>query len=252
VKLVVSGKRSRSTTGTTSASHISLVLIDDNPASREGVVARIRAQPGFHVIAAWAKSEAALQHVRDTRPDIVLLNLNRDDDDSLTLAGALHGEAPRSAVIIMGATPLRTDISSYIRAGVSGFLVADASLAVFLDTIQQVAHGTRVLPTELMGPLFGQLKKTGNAPAPKRAIDIAQLTRRERSVTELIVQGCSNKEIAARLKVTLHTVKGHVHNILAKLSVNSRLEIAAFSRKRLAPRIDSPERTPVSARDRIA
>jgi len=219
---------------------ISLVLIDDNPSARQGVVALIRAQPGFHVLAASAETEAALQQVRESKPDLVLLNLRREGKDSLTLAGALHGEVPESRVIVMGMVPLQEDVASFVRAGVSGFIMADASFDRFLRTIHSVAQGIQVLPLALTHSLFGQLKRHGGRGRSKRTLDVKRLTKRERAVTDLIVQGLSNKDIAARLQIALHTVKSHVHQVLSKLAVNSRLEVAAFSRNGAAVHSASP------------
>jgi len=214
------------------AIRISLVLIDDDPSACEGVVALIRAEPGFHVLAASATIEEALRQVRQTRPDLVLLKLEHMGNDSLKVAGALHGESPESRVIVMGMKPFHEDVEGFVGAGVSGFTMADASSDTFLATIRSVAGGNRVLPSELTGSLFGQLNGLGVPGHPeKRLRDRKALTRRERAVTALIVQGLSNKAIAARLLIALHTVKSHVHKVLSKLAVNSRLEVAAFSRR---------------------
>jgi DNA-binding NarL/FixJ family response regulator len=135
---------------------------------------------------------------------------------------------------MMGLQTAQKDVSSYLRAGVSGFIMAIASFETFLTTIQAVAGGAQVLPPELTAALFAQLKRHSVQGGPRRVLDVGRLTQREREVADLIVQGCSNKEIAAHLKIAFHTVKSHVHNVLSKLAVNSRLEVAAFSRKRTA------------------
>lgn len=181
------------------------------------------------MLAASAEIEEVLRQVRKTRPDLVLLNLQRVGEDSLKVAGALHGESPESRVIVMGMKRFHEDIEGFVRAGVSGFIMADASSDRFLTTIRSIACGNQVLPLELTGSLFGQLNGHGVLPHPERPRDRKALTSRERAVTALIVQGLSNKAIAARLSIALHTVKSHVHNVLSKLAVNSRLEVAAFS-----------------------
>ena len=208
---------------------ISVVLIDDNLVAREGIVALIRSQPGLQVLAASANMEDALRQVLETRPDLVLLNLRREGEDGLTMAGLVHGQAPASRVIVMGLRPAREDVASLIRAGVSGFIMANAPFGVFLDTIHLVAEGTQVLPDELTTSLFDQLHGPRNRYRTKRMLDVLRLTARERAVSDLIVQGLSNKEISVRLEITLHTVKSHVHRLLSKLEVNSRLEVAAFA-----------------------
>ena len=218
------------------AIRISLVLIDDNPSACDGVAALIRGEPGFQVLAAAAEIEEALRQVRKTKPDLVLLNLQHVGEDSLKVAGALHGESPESRVIVMGMKRLHEDVAGFVRAGVSGFIMADASSDRFLTTIRSIAGGNQVLPPELTGSLFGQLDGPGvRGHQEKRLRDQKALTKRERAVTALIVQGLSNKAIADRLLIALHTVKSHVHKVLSKLAVNSRLEVAAFTRRRSDP-----------------
>ena len=107
--------------------------------------------------------------------------------------------------------------------------MANAPFDVFLDTICLVARGTRVLPDALTASLFGQLHGPQNRNRTKRMLDVLRLTARERAVTDLIVQGMSNKEISVRLEIALHTVKSHVHRLLSKLELSSRLEVAAFA-----------------------
>lgn len=207
---------------------ISVVVIDDNSTTREGLIAVIRRQPGFTVLAASAVIEDAVRTVQDRRPDVVLLHLGREEEDRLTLAGALHGQAPASRVIVLGIRPHQEDVEGFILAGVAGFIMADATLDQFLDAVQTVARGVRVLPDALTGSLFGQLSRI-NHHRRAHAFDTRGLTAREREVATLITQGLSNKEIAQRMRIALHTVKSHVHKVLSKLAVNSRLEVAAYA-----------------------
>ncbi len=147
---------------------ISLVLIDDNPTAPEGVAFRIRAQPGFHVLAVSAKIVEALGLVRKARPELVLLNLRRKGSARLALAAALHGAAPESRLILMGLEPLHEDVASYVRAGASAFIMADAPFDTVLGTLRSVAEGNQILPPELAGCLFGQLTGYGAWSRPDR------------------------------------------------------------------------------------
>lgn len=216
---------------------ISIVLVDDASQVREGFMERIRGQPGFHILAASAQIEVALQKIQETQPDIVLLSLRPEGDDSLTLAGALHGEVPASRVIILGLQPLQEDVARFVRARVSGFIMANASFDVFLHTIHSVSLGIQVLPVELTRSLFGQLNRQGPRVRPTRMLHRKRLTPRERAVADLIMQGLSDKAIASRLRIALHTVKSHVHQVLSKLAVSSRLEVAAFSESRPSSKV---------------
>jgi DNA-binding NarL/FixJ family response regulator len=210
---------------------ISLVLIDDNRSSREGVAALIREQPGFHVLAASADVEEAVRTVRETRPDVVLLDLGQEDDDRLILAGALHGAVPESQVIIMGLVPLQVNLASFVRAGVSGFIMKDASFDRLLGTIRSVAQNIRVLPTELTSSLFGQLNGHGVRGRKTRTLRAA--ARRSGASCRSDRPGLSNKEIAGRLQIALH--RQVTSTRCCRRAVNRRLDVAAFSQNGALP-----------------
>lgn len=208
---------------------ISIVLLEDgaNPASE--MVSRMRAMPDFQVVAVSARIDEAVEAVCTSRPDVVLVNLQQTGDDTQTIAGALHGRAPSSRVIVMGLEAPQEDVARFLRAGVVGFTMLDASFDTLVDTIHSVVRGVPVLPLELTRSLFAQLKRHGVLGRPRRTLDVSRLTHREREVVGLLVLGMSNREISDRLDIALHTVKSHVHRVLTKLDVNNRLEIAAFS-----------------------
>jgi len=215
---------------------ISLVLVDDNRLLREGIAAMIETQPGFRVLAASADVEEALRKVREARPDVVLLDFGLADHDSLRLTATVHAEVPSAKVIVMGLLPLQEDIADYVRAGASGFIMKDASFDDFFRTIRAVAGGVEVLPWALTNSLFSQIALDASGKGRSRLQEAVRLTTRERQVIELLGAGLSNKEIATRLHIALHTVKSHVHNVLEKLALRSRLEVAAFSHTGVVPR----------------
>ena len=130
----------------------------------------------------------------------------------------------------MGILPEQDDIVQFVRAGGCGFIVKNAPVEAYVKTIKSVAAGETILPEVLTKSLFTQIVesvlKSGNQ-VPEHAI---QLTKREREVVDLISQGLSNKEIAQELHIATFTVKSHVHNVLEKLELTTRLQIAAFVR----------------------
>jgi DNA-binding NarL/FixJ family response regulator len=138
-----------------------MVLIDDNPSVRGGLVASMRASRKFLIRAAPRATAAALRKVRKTKPDLVLLSLGREGDNGLSLARALHAQVSASRMILMGLEPLHEDVMSFVRAGISGFIMAQASFDTFLRTVCSVANGVQVLPAELAHTLFAQLYGRG-------------------------------------------------------------------------------------------
>ena len=214
---------------------IALVLIDDNRLLREGLTAMIHTQPGFKVLAASADANEALQKVREAKPDVVLLDFGLEDHDSLSLTVTVRAEVPSARVIVMGLLPLQEDVADYVRAGASGFIMKDASFDDFFATIRAVAAGGEVLPQALTNsPL--------QPDRPERAYERQGEGAGCRSPHQAGARGhrpargrLSNKEIATRLDIAVHTVKSHVHNVLEKLALHSRLEVAAFSHSGSAP-----------------
>ena len=209
---------------------ISLVIIDDNRLLREGLARLIREQKDFHIVAASADADEAMLKVREAKPDVVLLDFGLEDHDSLALTATVHREVPEAKVIVLGLLPLEEDIVSFVRAGASGFIMRDATFDDFVQTIRSVVGGMVVLPPQLTGSLFNQIALQAARRGVPRELEAVRLTQRERQVIDLIAEGLSNKDIAARLHIAVHTVKSHVHNVLEKLALHSRLEVAVFSR----------------------
>lgn len=226
--------RSTASVSSPSSSPINVVLIDDNRLQREGLAALIHAQPGFCMLVASADVDEALEQVRDRQPNVVLLDLRLDDEDCLTLAATIRGELPEAHVIIMGLSPSQRDVAAYVSAGVAGFIMKDASLDDYLATVRNVAAGAHVLPEALTATIFDALTARphdviASVPTEVQSRRAVRLTNRERDVIDLLSEGLSNRDIAERLGIAVHTVKSHVHSVLEKLSLNSRLQVAAFT-----------------------
>ena len=129
----------------------------------------------------------------------------------------------------MDLIPLQADVFEFVQAGVSGFILKDATVNDFLKTIRSVAKGRQILPPNLTGSLFSQIVEQAIIESkPSILIDSVRLTKRERQVIELISDGYTNKEIAQQLHLSTYTVKSHVHNILEKLALNTRVQIAKY------------------------
>lgn len=207
---------------------IHILLIEDNRLLREGLTAMLREQPDLRVGASHGNADAVAK-ARTLKPRVILLDLGLRSQTSIRLLNLLKKNAPDAKVIGMDLLPVQEELVQYVEAGVCGFVLKDATFDDFLRTIRSVAKGENVLPPPLTGSLFSQIvdhatrKKKGNPFASVR------MTRREREVTALIAEGLSNKEIAQRLHLATDTVKSHVHNILEKLALHTRLEIASFA-----------------------
>jgi len=209
---------------------IRVLLIEDNRFLREGITNILRSHGGFAVDAhaEWEEPAAPMEGIRP--PDVVLLDLGLEHESSLKLMARLRERFPESRVIAMDILPEQDDIVEFVKAGGSGFILKNAPVGDYVKTIQAVAGGATVLPALLTKSLFTQIVESvlkSGSTVPAHAI---QLTRREREIVDLISQGMSNKEIAQHLHIATFTVKSHVHNVLEKLELNTRLQIAAYVR----------------------
>lgn len=210
---------------------ILVLLIEDNRLVRDGLTALLEAQPDFHVIAAAEGANAGLLQVIETKPHVVIVDAALGNNDSHSLVKSVKKEAPDSKVIVMDLLPAQEDVIEFIQAGASGFIVKDATIEDFVRTIRSVAGGADVVPHALTGTLLSHIVDQAVARSTASVLEAVQMTKREREITSLIAEGLSNKEIAQRLNIATYTVKSHVHNVLEKLALHSRLQIAAYAHK---------------------
>ena len=209
---------------------ISIALIEDNRLVREGITALLSRVSGLEVVAGGASGDPAL--LRGINPQVILLDLGLQNGDSLRVAQQVKTDYPQSRIIVMDLLPVHEDIMEFVNAGVSGFIMKDATLDDLVSTIRAVAGGAHVLPPQMTGSLFSQIAKEAVAKGQAEALDSVRMTPREREVIDLIAEGLGNKEIAARINVATHTVKSHVRNIMEKLTLHTRLQIAAYANQR--------------------
>jgi DNA-binding NarL/FixJ family response regulator len=210
-------------------SKIRVLLIEDNRLLREGITAMLNSQPDIKAVSATGNGDAT-EKARKIKPQVVLLDLGLRSQNSLRVAERIKKEYSKAEIVVMDLIPVQAEVVEFVKAGVSGFILKDATIEDFLATIRSVAEGKKVLPPPLTGTLFSHIVEyavqSGKADRLMKAV---RLTKREHEVVDLIARGMSNKEIATELHIAVHTVKSHVHNILDKLALHTRLELASFA-----------------------
>ncbi len=210
---------------------IRLMLIEDNRLLREGLAAMLNEQPDITLTGASGNAEAALKRAK-SKPAVVLVDIGLRSENSLRTVTSLLRSMPAAKIVVMDLAPVQSDLIEYVKAGVSGFVLKDATFEDFLATIRTVANGGKVLPPTLTGSLFAQIVERATSNRKRIPLSSVKMTKREFEVVELIAEGLSNKQIAQRLFLATDTVKGHVHNILEKLALRTRLEVASYAHAR--------------------
>ena len=211
---------------------IQILVIEDNDLLREGIAAMLNNQSEFKVVSRSEDGDAVRQlKSLGQPPHVILLDLGLEKVNSLKLMTLLKEELPATKIIAMDILPDHVDIVEFVKAGGSGFILKNAPLNDWIKTIKAVASGAKVLPPVLTQSLFTEIIELALKSSEGIPAHAIQFTDRERQVINLIAQGLSNKEIAESLHIATYTVKSHVHNILEKMELSTRLQVAAFVHK---------------------
>ncbi len=209
---------------------ISILLIEDNRLLREGICSLLVKQTDMWVVETVGDGENILLLLEQHKPNIVLLDLGLRSQSSLALVKLIKKNFPETRIIVMDLIPLQEDVLEFVQAGVSGFILKDANIDEFYSTIRTVSNGGEVLPPNLTASLFSQIIAHAMYEIkPSVIIESVRMTKREKQIIKLISEGYTNKEIAQRIHLSPYTVKSHVHNILEKLSLQTRVQIANYA-----------------------
>ena len=210
---------------------IKIFLLEDNRILRDGIKGLINAQPDMKVVANSPGNHESFLRARKAKPNVILVDLGLRSENCLRLVKTLATELPEAKVVGMGLIPSQQDIIEFVEAGAAGFILKDATIDEVLGTIRAVARGLRILPPLLTESLFSHVIEQALHKGKGVLREAVRMTKREREIIVLIAEGMSNKEIAQRLNLSTYTVKSHVHNILEKMALHSRLQIAVSTRQ---------------------
>ena len=206
-----------------------ILVVGDIRLYCDGVAAHLDHSDGLSVIGVATDRSTAIEAARGGRPDVVLLDMAIAD--SLTLVRELRAAAPSTRVVALTIPEVERAVVACAEAGVAGYVPRTGSLADLVTVVRSAARNESIVSPSIANSL---LRRIAALASDRAAAETAMLTPREIEIVRLIDQGCSNKEIAARLSIELATVKNHVHNLLDKLGVHRRSEAAAQLRRAFA------------------
>lgn len=209
---------------------IKVLLIEDNRLLRDGTTALLNEQKDIRAVSS-AGNRRALEKAKKLVPDVVLLDLGLKSQSSLKVLDLIKRQYPRAEVVVMDFIPAHSEVIQFVKAGVSGFVAKDSTLDCFLNTIRSVVKGVKMLPPTMADSLFSQVVDSAiRGGEVDRVLDAVKLTKRENEVMRLLAEGVSIMAISLKLKVATFTIKSHIRNILDKLALHTRLELASFAR----------------------
>ncbi|MFV8824619.1 two-component system response regulator NarL [Thauera sp. WH-2] len=207
----------------------SVLILDDHPLFRQGMVQLLHQAPDMHVAAEAAGSTDSLNLALSLDPDLVLLDLAMRELSGLEALRAMRAARLRAKVVIVTASDSGEDVVAALRCGVDGYLLKDMAPEAMLEALRAIVEGRVVIPEQLNQLLVAALRSESRPQSP----EAAGLTEQETRILEKIATGLSNKEIGRELDITEGTVKVHVKHILRKLALRSRVEAAVWAVERM-------------------
>jgi len=205
---------------------IRLLVADDHPMLREGLVAVLGTQPDFDVIGEAADGSEVVRLAETLLPDVILLDLEMPEMDGVAALRKLRETGSEARAIVFTAYDTDERILGALRAGARGYLLKGASRAEIFDAVRTVYSGGSLLQPVVTSRLLEHVERGGERGSPNG------LTPRELEVLRLLAQGLKNAEIAESLFVSERTAKFHVSSILAKLDAANRTEAARIAARR--------------------
>ncbi len=203
---------------------IRILVADDHPVVRDGLVAILSTQPDLQVVAEAGSGTEVLERVAQTSPDVILLDLEMPEMDGVTTLHHLQELSPDVPVLIFTAFDTDERILAAVQAGAQGYLLKGAPRDEVFNAIRVVHSGGSLLQPVVASKLLRQMTQEREA-----ASEFEELTPRELEVLQLLAQGLQNKEIASQLVISERTVKFHVSSILGKLDAGNRTEAVAIA-----------------------
>jgi DNA-binding NarL/FixJ family response regulator len=214
------------------AESINIFVVDDVRLLRDGLVSLLAEQQALTVIGTASSGSKALERIKELRPEIALIDIGMPSKDGITVTRALRQELPEVKVIILGMPDLTDEILACIEAGAAGYVLKEASFDYLVETIRAVHQGESFCSPRMAASLFSRIAELVAERMPPVPPSSIKLTARELEIITAIADGLSNKEIAQRLAIEPQTVKNHIHNILDKLQLHTRLETVQYAHER--------------------
>jgi two-component system, NarL family, nitrate/nitrite response regulator NarL len=207
-----------------------MVIADDHPHARQAIMAILEEANQFTVVGQAKNGKEAIELCGEHLPDLLLIDIEMPVLDGLSATKIIKEKFPFIKVIILSVSDNVGDLFTAIQYGAQGYLLKNMDPDDWLQYLHSMVDGSNEATRDLAGKLLYQFRErdTQNAPA------IGSLTPREKEILLLVSEGLTNKQIAEQLFIAENTVKNHIKNLLEKLGLENRVQLASYAVKYLA------------------
>lgn len=209
----------------------SIVIVDDHPLFREGLKAIIGRDPRYKVVGEAGSGRQGLEMARQTKADLIMIDLSLPDMNGIQLTRKLRAEFPATVIIIVTMHAKVDYISEAFQAGATGYVIKESAAEGLLKGIETVLKGDYFLDSAVSSQVVQTLMKLPGKETKITDAHYATLTAREQEILRLLAEGMSTREIAQKLYISPKTVENHRANIMNKLDLHSTLELVRYAAK---------------------
>jgi NarL family two-component system response regulator LiaR len=203
----------------------SILITDDHEVVRNGIRSYLETIPEFHVVGEAASGEEALHMVSELIPDIVLLDLILPGMDGIETTRRIRQVSPRTQVVVLTSYHEDVHIFPALKAGAISYILKDMKMEKLVEALRRAVQGEVTLHPRVAARVLQNIRGEDSGDQPL----FTELTDRELDVLKLIANGLTNSQIAEKLVISENTVKGHVSNILSKLHLADRTQVAVYA-----------------------
>lgn len=209
-----------------------VLLADDHQLFREGLAGILNAQTDFEVVGEAADGLEAVVKARSLAPDMVIMDVGMPHMDGVEATRRILAEQPDVTIVMLTVRNEDEKLFEAIKSGAQGYLLKTIRSRDLLTMLRAAAVGEAALTPQLGGRMLEEFRRLSQLTPQPPEEELPALTPREQEVLALVAQGDSDKEIADKLTISIHTVKSHMRNILGKLHLSHRYEAAQYAKRK--------------------
>jgi len=205
---------------------IRILIADDHPMFREGVVQSLASEKDFAIIGQASNGKNAIEMAKELLPDVLLLDITMPDQDGITITKKISAAFPVIQIIMLTASENEDDLMKALKAGARGYVLKGISAKELVKAVRTIVAGGTYISPDMANMILFELSQ------PSQPDPLSELSDREKEILKLVAKGYTNREIGAQIHLSEKTIKHYMTNILQKLQVRSRVEAALLVQKR--------------------